>query len=164
MLDFNTELSQDRLKSPIQLMPFWIKHSLVLTASAQAVQFALMLECPEGDTWTILNPFPLCIFRTSISLDCIQQFSQPEEEWKAVVKPIFFSVENMESEQMTILPLVSNLPTTFVCGCMQSSIGDFLSKNDSNSTVSQFLYVWTMDNSHFNKILTVMFVKLWSVL
>lgn len=75
------------------------------------------------------------------------------------MKPIFCSLEDMESGQVTILSLVSNLPTTYVCGCMQSGAGDFLSKNDSKSTVPQFPYVLTMDNSHFNKILTVMFMK-----
>lgn len=145
-------------------MAFGINHSLVLPASARAVQFDSDAGVPWR--WHLHNfvSFPFMHFSDIHFSRLLSAIYIASRGKKAVVKPIFCSVENMENRQVTILPLVSNSPTMFVCGCMQFSTGDFLSKNYSNSIVPQFPYVWIMDNSHFNKILTVMFVKLWSVL
>lgn len=51
---------------------------------------AMTLECLKGDICTILSAFPLCIFRTSVSLDCNQQWTLSVEKRKAGGKASVF--------------------------------------------------------------------------
>lgn len=126
---------------------------------------AMTLECLKGDICTILYAFPSCIFRTSVSLDCNQQCTLLVEKRKAGGKvSVFYTVENGQNGQVTILPLGSNLPTSIVCACMHFSTESILSKYYSTFTMPQFPYVQTRNDSHFNKTTLVIFVKLWSVL
>lgn len=89
----------------------------------------------------------------SLVLSAKHYSAQAAQTWESVAekltrgKPIFDTVKSRESRQVTVLPLVSNLPFVISCGCTYFGIERLVSKHASSFTMPQFPYVYTRHDS-----------------